>query len=176
MQTRRELLKVMGSTVAGASLVTGAAGVVATSSVRASVLRSFTSGGTAEAPWCLMDPIAKGTCVGKGWSVTNLSPVENGASVLSLSHATQGKASVHICARKGLNSGLAHSHLLDIVLMDGGNGDKRTQENLGRVIMGIAKRISKNELGSVDAATIDAMSRMLTHEERMALYGPENLT
>jgi hypothetical protein len=59
--------------------------------------------------------------------------------------------------------------------MDGGNGDKRTQENLGRVILGIAKRISTNELGSVDEVTIDAMSKMLTHDERMALYGPENL-
>ena len=71
--------------------------------------------------------------------------------------------------------GITHSHLLDFVLMDGGNGDKRTQENLGRIIVGIAQRVSKNELGVVDADTIDAMSRMLTHEERMALYGPENL-
>jgi len=174
MQTRRDLLKVMGTTVAGASLVGGATGI-ATSSVRASVLRSFTSGGTADAPWCLMEPIQKGSCVGKGWSVSDLSPVQNGASVLSLSHVVHGRASVHICARRGLNSGLAHSHLLDMVLMDGGNGDKRTQENLGRVILGIAKRISTNELGSVDEVTIDAMSKMLTHDERMALYGPENL-
>jgi len=174
MQSRRDVLKVMGSTVAGATLVTGATGV-ASSSARASMLRTFASGGSGEAPWCLMEPIAQGMCVGKGWSVAKLSPVQKGASVLTLSHLVHGDAQVHICARRGPNSGLTHSHLLDIVLMDGGNGNKRTQENLGRVIKGIAQRISKNELGSVDEHTIDAMSRMLTHEERMALYGPENL-
>ena len=174
MQSRRDVLKVMGTTVASATLVTGAAGV-ATSSVRAATLRSFTSGGSADAPWCLLEPIAQGQCVGKGWEVSGLSPVRKGASVLSLRHGSHGDARVHICARRGANSGLTHSHLLDIVLMDGGNGNKRTQENLGRVITGIAQRISKNELGSVDEATIDAMSKMLTHEERMALFGPENL-
>ena len=174
MQTRRELLKAMGTTVAGASLATGAAGV-ASPSARASMLRAFASGGQGDAPWCLMHPVQKGMCVGKGWSVTELSPVKDGASVLTLGHSTHGKARVHICARRGKTSGLTHSHLLDFVLMDGGDGDKRTQENLGRIILGIAKRVSKNELGAVDAGTIDAMSRMLTHEERMALYGPENL-
>ena len=59
---------------------------------------------------------------------------------------THGTARVHICARGGQGAGLTHSHLLDFVLMDGGDGDKRTQENLGRVIMGLAKRVAKNEL------------------------------
>lgn len=174
MQTRRDLLKAMGGTVAGATLVTGAAGV-ASPAARASMLRTFAAGGSAEPPWCLIGPVSKGMSLGKGWSVSDLSPVRKGASVLTLSHLAHGEARVHICARKGANAGLTHSHLLDIVLMDGGNGNKRTQENLGRVIQGIAQRISKNEIGAVDEQTIDAMSRMLTHEERMALYGPENL-
>ena len=80
-----------------------------------------------------------------------------------------------VCARGGSGSGLTHTNILDFVLMDGGDGDKRTQENLGRVIMGIAKRVSKNELEALDDEAMDAMSRMLTHEERMALFGPENL-
>ena len=174
MQTRRELLKAMGSTVAGASIVTGAAGI-ASPTARASMLRTFASGGHGDAPWCLMYPVDKGMCVGKGWAVADLSPVKDGASVLTLEHSVHGSARVHICARRGESVGLTHSNLLDFVLMDGGDGDKRTQENLGRIIVGIAKRVSKNELGAVDAGTIDAMSRMLTHEERMALFGPENL-
>ena len=48
-------------------------------------------------------------------------------------------------------------------------------ENLARVITGIAKRIGKNEVCAVDDGMLDAMTSMLTHEERMALYGPENL-
>jgi hypothetical protein len=165
----------MGTTVAGATLATGATGVVTGSSARASMLRILASGGNGEPPWCLVDPITKGTCVGKGWSVSDLSGVNEGASVLSLTHFNHGTAKVHICARGTQGSGLTHSHLLDFVLMDGGDGGKRTQENLGRVIMSIAKRVSKNEINTVDADTLDAMSRMLTHEERMALFGPENL-
>ena len=42
-------------------------------------------------------------------------------------------------------------------------------------MQGIAKRIAKNELGAVEDGTLDAMTRMLTHTERMALYGPENI-
>jgi len=174
MQTRRELLKNMGTTVAGATLVSGATGL-ATNSARASMLRAFASGGQGEAPWCLMQPLEKNMCVGKGWSLSSLSGVKDGASVLTLGHPLHGTARVHICARRGDSAGLTHSHLLDFVLMDGGNGNKRTQENLGRIITGIAERVSKNELGSVDSDTLDAMSRMLTHEERMALFGPENL-
>ncbi len=174
MQTRRELLKTLGTTVAGASVVSGA-GLVASPAARASMLRTFASGGQGDAPWCLMHPVECGMRVGKGWSISDLSPVKDGAAVLTLTHAAHGRARVHICSRKGQNAGITHSHLLDFVLMDGGNGDKRTQENLGRIIIGIAQRVAKNELGVVDADTIDAMSRMLTHEERMALYGPENL-
>jgi len=59
--------------------------------------------------------------------------------------------------------------------MDGGDGQRPTTESLARVVTGIAKRIAKNELGTVDGATLDAMARMLTHEERKAFYGPENL-
>ena len=59
--------------------------------------------------------------------------------------------------------------------MDGGDGDKRTDENLGRVIRTMAKRIAKNELGAIDSSTLDSMARMLTHNERLALYGPEKL-
>ena len=174
MQSRRDLLKAMGTTVAGATFVTSAT-VATSSTARASMLRVLASGGSGEAPWCLIDPIRKGTCVGKGWSVSGLSGVNEGACVLSLSHLSHGAARVHICARGGQASGLTHTNILDFVLMDGGDGDKRTQENLGRVIMSIAKRVSKNELEALDADALDAMSRMLTHDERMALFGPENL-
>ena len=174
MQSRRDLLKAMGTTVAGATFVTSTT-VVSSSTARASMLKLLASGGSGEAPWCLLDPIAKGTCVGKGWAVSGLTGVTEGACVLSLDHIAHGTARVHICARGGSGSGLTHTNILDFVLMDGGDGDKRTQENLGRVIMGIAKRVSKNELEALDDEAMDAMSRMLTHEERMALFGPENL-
>ena len=60
------------------------------------------------------------------------------------------------------------------VLMDGGDGNLRTNEGLARVVKGIANRAAKNEV-CADNSTLDAMSGMLTHDERKALFGPENI-
>jgi hypothetical protein len=68
---------------------------------------------------------------------------------------------------------LAHSELFDLVLMDGGQGDRATAEDLGRVLLGLAERVRRNEL-RLDG-DLDALSRTLPHEERVLLYGPENL-
>ena len=168
MQSRRDILKAFGTTV-----VASATGF--SIAAQASTLRAFASGSNAEAPWCLLTPLQLGASVGKGWRLKHLAPVKNGASVLTLNHAVHGSARVHICARNGTSHGLTHTRLLDLVLMDGGNGNRRTKEDLARVVTGIAKRIGKNEVCAVDEKTLDAMSSMLTHDERMALYGPENL-
>lgn len=173
MQSRRDLLKAVSTGLTGAALATGAG--LSPSTVRAASLRAFATMGGGDAPWCLIAPLSKGSNVGKGWRIGALSPLEAGASVLTLHHPTRGTARVHLCARRGLGQGLTHTHLLDLILMDGGAGDLRTQEGLARVVTGIGKRIAKNELGAVDEETLDAMSRMLTHKERMAIFGPENL-
>jgi hypothetical protein len=173
MQSRRDILKAVGTGVAGAAVVT-TAGVSATKA-RAASLKAFAEGGGSGAPWCLLSPLRKGASVGKGWRLDNLSEVRAGASVLSLVHPQRGTARVHLCARHDGETGLTHSHLLDLRLMDGGDGAEPTHEGLARVVTGIAKRIAKNELGAVDESTLDAMARMLTHEERKALFGPENL-
>jgi len=173
MQSRRDILKKIGTGVAGAAVVGGAA--VSTRRAQAASLRAFAAGGSSEAPWALLSPLSPGKSAGKGWTATDLTRVQEGASILTLTHRDQGTARVHICARHGSGSGVAHSHLLDLVLMDGGDGDKRTDEGLGRVIRGLAKRVASNELGAVNKETLEGMARMLTHSERVALYGPEKL-
>jgi hypothetical protein len=173
MQSRRDLLKAVSTGLTGAALATGAG--LSPATVRASSLRAFATMGGGEAPWCLVSPLTMGSNVGKGWRIQNLSALEAGASILTLQHPTRGTARVHLCARRGGGHGLTHTQLLDLILMDGGTGELRTQEGLARVVTGIGKRIAKNELGAVDEETIDAMSRMLTHKERMAIFGPENL-
>ncbi len=174
MRSRRELLKQVGASVAGGAVLAGTA--VKSKAARASCLRAFASGGSSHAPWALLTPLSVGRPVGRGWTVTALSPVRTGASVLTLTHRDGRIERVHICARRDQATGIARTHLLDLVLMDGGDGAKQTDESLGRVIRSLAKRISRNELNTVDSTTLSDMSRMMTHKERMALFGPENLT
>ena len=173
MQSRRDLLKTLGAGALGAATLTATG--LASKRAKADTLRAFASGSRSGAPWCLLAPLQAGSSVGKGWKVESLRSVSNGAAILSLTHKTEGTARIHLCMRQGKATGLAHSHLLDLVLMDGGNGAKPTHESLGRVASGIAKRIAKNELGAVEDGTLDAMTRMLTHNERQALFGPENI-
>lgn len=174
MQSRRDLLKHLGIGLASSTVLVGAA--CSSKAARAASLRAFAGGSSSEAPWALLAPLSKGESVGRGWSVTELSPVQGGASVLNLCHRDGRTARVHICAQRGKATGVARTYLLDLVLMDGGDGDKRTDESLGRVIRTLAKRIARNELGAVDKQTLHDMARMLTHKERLLLFGPENLT
>jgi hypothetical protein len=174
MRSRREILKQFSTVVAGSAVLAGSA--ASTKAARAASMRAFASGGTSSAPWGLLAPIAPGHAVGRGWKVTDLSAVRAGASILTLTHRDGRTGRIHICAQQGKSAGVARTHLLDLVLMDGGDGDKRTDESLGRVIRSLAKRIARNELGTVDRATLEDMARMLPHTERMALFGPENLT
>jgi hypothetical protein len=167
------MLKKLSAGMAGAAVMTSAA--ISTREAQAASLRAFAEGGSADAPWPLLSPLAPGKSAGKGWTATDLDPVRNGASVLTLTHRNGATARVHLCARRGPATGVARTHLLDLVLMDGGDGDKRTNEDLGRVLRSMAKRVARNELSAVDNTTLDSMARMLTHNERLALYGPERL-
>lgn len=173
MQSRRDLLKKLGAGVAGAAVVTTS--TLSVKEAQAASLRAFAEGGSSDAPWPLLAPLEPGKSVGQGWTATELSPVRSGASILTLTHRDGHAARVHICARRGPATGVARTHLLDLVLMDGGDGDKRTDEGLGRVLRTMAKRVSKTELAAIDSTTLDSMARMLTHTERLALYGPERL-
>ena len=167
MQSRRDILKAFGTTLAASATFSRSA--------QARSLKAFVSGTTADAPWSLLDPLKVGSSVGKGWSMNALSTVRGGSAVMTLSHGVHGDARVHICALRGQGQGLSQTRLLDFVLMDGGDGNLRTNEGLARVVKGIANRVAKNEVCAVDTSTLDAMSGMLSHDERMALFGPENI-
>ena len=173
MQSRRHLLKNLG--IGAAAAAAGAGTVKVAQAAHAGTLEAFASGGaTRVAPWWLLAPLGKGSAVGRGWVVESLSPVERGAAVLQLAHHGGEIARVHVCAHSGAPRGLASTVLFDLVLMDGGQGDLRTPEGLGRALLGVAARIRRNEvLGESD---LDSVARMLTHGERKELFGPESLT
>ncbi len=174
MDTRRNVLKKLLVGTATAAAVPASAGV-ALEAVQQGV-RSLEAAGmlpTGPAPWWLLHPIGMGTPLKFGWYVAGLSGVERGASVLTLAHASGRKATVHICAHRGAPQGLAHTRLVDLVLMDGGSGSFRTDEQLGRVVLGVAERIRRNE--AEVPGDLAPIARMMTHEERLAAFGGEEL-
>jgi hypothetical protein len=173
MQSRRNLLKNIGMGAAAAAA--GAGTVKVAQAAHMGTMEAFASGGsTRSAPWWLVSPLRQGSAVGKGWTVQSLSSVERGAAVLELAHHDGELARVHFCAHAGAPKGLASTVLFDLVLMDGGQGDAPTPEGLGRALMGVASRVRRNEL--VGETDLKSVSRMLTHAERVELYGPESLT
>lgn len=173
MHSRRDLIKNIGIGAAAAAAGAGTSAVAR--AAHQGTLEAFAAGGTTRsAPWWLLSPIEQGSTIGRGWTVEALSRVERGAAVLELRHRGGEQARVHLCAHAGAPKGLASTVLFDLVLMDGGQGDQPTPEGLGRALLGVAARIRHNEMsGQTD---LESISRMLTHAERVALYGPESLT
>lgn len=167
MNSRRTILKNIGL---GAAVATVAAG-------GAHALRAPRPASPPEqggAPWWLLRPLARGSHLGLGWVLAHLSAVDRGAIVLTLQHREGGVARVHICRHEGRPKGLAHTELLDLVLMDGGRGDRPTDEGLGRVLLGLAAHIRENELA--DGGDLSVLARLQCHEDRILDHGPETLT
>ena len=119
----------------------------------------------AEPHWQLLAPLGPGDAVGLGFRLASLSPVTAGGAVLMLSRAGGQEARVHICRHDGQPRGMAHTRKLDLILMNGGRGDTPTNEELGRVLLGLAARLAANEKRAAEL-----IRSMQTHEERLRLY------
>ena len=118
------------------------------------------------APWALLAPLLPNSELPLGWRVEALTKVERGAAVLTLLHESGGHATVHLCRNGGRPVGIGYSKHVDMVLMNGGKGDRPTEESIGRVLMAIATRIDAN------GAQLEGA---LTHAERVSRYGEEAL-
>lgn len=183
MDTRRKVLGKIGLGAAATGLVVGverrlrpagtrpADGDGAASDPGRVAARDPAAG---DGPWWLLAPLSRGDHLGEGWFLAHLGPVRRGASVLTLQHRDGEVARVHLCYHDGTPRGLAHTTVLDLVLMDGGAGDKPTDENLGRVLLGLARVIRANELADDDR--LQQLAAMQPHAERVDTYGPETLT
>ena len=164
MDTRREALKKLG--IGSAVCMVGVAPAAA---IPPAPLLS--SSEISVAPWELLAPLAKGSAIGLGWSIAGLSAVEKGARVLTLSHSLGKVARIHICAHRGSPAGLAHTASLDLLLMDGGNGSTPTDEDLGRVLLGLAAHLQNTE-SRLESAELESLQ---PHAERLALFRDEGL-
>ncbi|MCB9759233.1 MAG: hypothetical protein H6739_05295 [Alphaproteobacteria bacterium] len=123
-------------------------------------------------PWELFNPLRPGVEAGLGWTLGALSELDRGAWVLNLHHADGRSARVHLCYHQGRPRGVGHSAYLDLILMDGGDGAKDTDESLGRVLRHLANVIRENE--SRPGAD-ELIASLLTHGERVERFGPETL-
>ena len=168
MHSRRTLLKMLAC---GGALLATEAGATAETLAKPSKELTLPDG---PEPWWLVFPLEQGSRLAKGLRVHSLSKVERGASVLTLLRKSGEEVRIHICFRSGQAKGLAHSKMFDLLLMDGGDGNRQTDEGLARVLNDIARRIRTNEMRK--DANLRPLARMQTHEERVGTYGPETLT
>jgi len=179
MDSRRNVLKKMLVGTATAAVVPGTASAAleAAASSAENAGRSALSRGlplpSGAAPWWLVAPLAVGSPLKYGWYVADLSAVERGASVLTLAHTNGKRAKIHLCGHAGAPRGVAHTALVDLVLMDGGSGSFRTDEKLGRVVLGMAELVRRNEVR--EDADLGAVAAMMSHEDRVGVFGPESL-
>ena len=158
---RRDLLKTIG------------VGVAALTVSQRDSLQAFINKKSANSPWWLIAPLQVGSSVGKGWKVEAMGAVKQGACVLSLKHKSGEVTNIHICAKGEVQKGIASTTLLDLVVMDGRQGQEPTQEDVGRVVIGLAKRIQTNEMKL--ETDLSSLVSLQSHDERVYRYGPENL-
>jgi hypothetical protein len=170
MTSRRDVLRSMG---VGAAALAATTSGVAVAAVRPSMEAFAHPGQTAASPWWILAPLQVGSSVGKGWSIAGLSEVRDGAAVIELSHRDGRAVGVHVCGRSGRGQGIAQTALFDLVSMDGRDGDAATPEDMGRVVVSLARRIKLNEAQL--AGDLRPFASMMSHADRVALYGPERL-
>jgi hypothetical protein len=161
---RRDLLK---------SLAVGAAaGSLPAAMLSQPALAAQAAATPPRGPWWLLSPYVPGQHVAFGWHLGLLEASERGAVILNLHQDNGDDARVHICYHDGDPRGIGHSELLDLVLMDGGDGSADTEESLGRVVRHLGNVIARNELRP-DAER--ELARLMTHGERVEAFGPETL-
>ncbi len=169
MTSRRDVLRSMGIGAAAMAAATAAAAAT----VRPSMEAFTHPGQTADSPWWIIAPLKVGSTVGKGWSIAGLSEVRDGASVVRLAHRDGRAVDVHVCARSGRGQGIAQTALFDLITMDGRDRDAATPEDMGRVVMSLARRIRHNEAQL--AGDLRPFAHMMSHADRVELFGPERL-
>lgn len=121
-------------------------------------------------PWEMLRPLAVGSVVAHGWRVADLSGPLDGACVLTLQHE-RGRMRVHVCRNDGQPQGLVYTRRFDLVVMNGGQGDLRTEEGFGQAVAAVAHVLAANE---GIAAQEPLVTALLPHAERLQRFSAEN--
>ena len=169
MQSRRHLLEMLGSGAVAAMFGKNAA----FSSAQASPTNSHLD--KTHTPWWLLAPLTVGSALQNGWTVKDLGPVSNGASVLTLSHMAGQSVQIHICLHSDQPKGYAYTDLFDLIVMDRGHGIRPVAENLSPSLKTLETIIRDNEHGEVTFESERAIGHMMTHAERVKAFGSGGL-
>jgi hypothetical protein len=85
--------------------------------------------------------------------------------VLTLQNERGRTHRVHVCRNDGAPQGLVHTKRYDLIVMNGGEGDLPTDENLAQAIATVARVMAANE-----GRPQPAVAALLTHNERVRLF------
>jgi hypothetical protein len=116
-------------------------------------------------PWNLLHPLTAGAVVRTGWVVRDLGPIAKGSCVLTLEGPDARSHRVHLCRNAGDPQGLVHTERIDLVVMNGGQGDVATNEELAQAVAAVAHVVANNE-----RAEGDVIAELLPHRERVERF------
>ena len=99
-----------------------------------------------------------------GWQVADLSGVEDGACVLTLANARGRTHRIHLCRNDGRPQGLVHTRQIDLMVMNGGQGETPTDEGLAQAVAAVAHALAANE---GDPRQAPVLSALRPHTQRL---------
>ena len=117
-------------------------------------------------PWELLSPLAAGSEVAHGWRLADLSPVQDGACVVTLRNAGGRSHRIHVCRNDGNPQGIVYTRRVDLVVMNEGHGDLPTEENLAQAVAELAHVVAANEARLPAHVVAD----LLPHAERLRRF------
>lgn len=122
---------------------------------------------TAPAPWDLLRPLALGSAVARGWSVAGLSGAVDGSCVLTLRNERGREHRVHVCRNDGSPQGIVYTNRLDLIVMNGGQGDQPTDETFAQAVAEVAHVLAANERKLGNTAVV---ASLMPHAERVRAF------
>lgn len=118
------------------------------------------------APWQLFSPVQRGEEIAHGWSIAGLTGAVAGAYNLRLANADGRAATVHVCLKDEYSSGVVQSDLFDLVLMNGGEANADSEEDLAQVLTVVTEHMKNNEA----FLSAEALAPLMSHEDRVAKF------
>ena len=119
---------------------------------------------TSPPPWHLLKPLGVGSVVAQGWRVADLTPVQDGACVVTLQNKAGRAHRIHLYSNDGSPQGIIYTRRVDLVLMNEGAGTLPTEEGLAQAVAELAHVVAANEGRAADVA------ELTSHAERLRRY------
>src|SRR5262249_42387571 len=95
------------------------------------------------------------------------SAAQHGSCVLTVANGRGRMHRIHVCRNDGRPQGLVYTQELDLVVMNGGQGDLPTDEGLAQAVAQVAHVLASNESDRRQAPVVAAL---LPHAERIERF------